>query len=496
MLSIRSVFSSTAVLSFLCSNVALAGPVERMAEVAVHPSNPDIMVLSYVNGGTGLLFTADGGHEFRLLCSAGIANSKPEGPVAITNDGRVLLAEFDTLWQDSGGGCGWSGVPQVSGRWLTDFALHPSDPSRIFSVSANGGVRNGLVRRDAADQWVDVGSRDELGISRLRVTKMGSGLRFYESALRVPDLTADAGSVQPTYLIRVSDDEGQSWREHEVSFENGGAFRLEAVDPTNPDRIVAVVARENKPDNLLLSRDQGRTFEPYLEVSDLGGFTMAPDGRVWIGEPASISSMTASRGLWFAANLDAKPTKVAEFGVECLVYQPKNQSLLACQASSFGKVDTTSWEYTQYSHFASIKDFVSCSDKSMAQVCEQQLCADYCAAMHFARAPLCCAYNTSSCGRVIAMMEGAGPEMCMSAADGGMPVAGKAGSPAAGSSAAAGGAGVKSPQMGPDDDGDGGCGCRALGAQERSPLRLSAIPLLLLVAAIRRRLTRKVPNKG
>lgn len=507
--STRFFLRCTAVLSLLCSNVALAGPVERMAEVAVHPTKPDVMVLSYVNGGTGLLYTTDGGHEFRLLCSSAIASSKPKGPIAVTNDGPLLLGEFDTLWQDDGKGCGWSGVSQVSGKWLTDFAVHPADSSLLFSVSANGGtgVKNGLIRRDAADKWVDVGSRDELGISRVRVVKTGSGMRFYESALKVPEVIADAGAGQPTYWIRVSDDEGQTWREHQVMIEGIGSLRLEAVDPNNPDRIVASIARENKPDDLLLSSDQGAHFEPYLEVSDLGAIALAPDGRVWIGEPSSISNPSASKGLWFAASLDAKPSKVADFGVECLVYQPQSKTLLACQAAAFGKVDTTSWEFTQYSHFNAIKNFVSCSDKEIAKVCEAQMCLDYCGPMHYAQAPLCCAYNTETCGPLVAKMEGTGgPEMCMPAADGGMPAAGASGSEAGkaggaagsgGSTAGSGGskagsggstgnaAGEMSPPTGSDSD---GCGCRALGASTPSPARAYAVCLSLLsLVALRRR---------
>jgi MYXO-CTERM domain-containing protein len=505
MLSPRSLSRFLPALSLLLASVAHAGPVERMADVALHPSNADILVVRYLQGGTGLLYTSDGGKSFRLLCASAISSNKPNGPTAITNDGRVLIGTFDGMWQDNGKGCSWSSVASLQGKWMTDFIIDPTDPARILGVSGNGGegVVNGIVRSDG-DQWADLGSRDAVGITRLRAVKTGSGMRIYQSVLRVDPPVGDAGIGQPKYLIRVSNDQGQTWESHEFATD-GGAFRLEAVDPTNPDRILASVSREGGGmDELLVSKDQGKTFSMYATLSDLGGLTLAPDGRIWIGEPTSISSPTASKGLWFAPNLDSMPTKISDYGVECLGYQPANQTLYGCQAYSFGKIDATSGMFNELFHFKSATEFVTCDGMDMAKVCETQLCLDYCAAGHFAQAKLCCAYNTMSCGPGIAAMEGTGgPEMCGGvAADGGTSNAGtgaNAGASAGSGAAAAAGGGGSPPAAGtpaagttaggkaPPPGGDGGCSCVAVGPQQRDSRPALLALLGLGLALIRRR---------
>jgi hypothetical protein len=494
-------------LVLLIANVAHAGPVERMADLALHPTNPDMMVMRYVNGGTGLVYTSDGGKTFKLLCAAAIDLNKPNGATAITSEGHVLIGTFDGLWEDDGHGCNWKTVDSLKGRWITDLVTDPTNPMRMLGVSGNGGagIRNGLSELKGTEPWADLGTRDELGITRVRAVKNGSSMRLYQSALRVA-MGMDGMTPEAKYLIRVSDDQGQTWKESEVPVMNG-SLRLEAIDPTNPDRVIASVARENMPDDILVSSDQGKTFKTYLTVSDFGGIAFAPDGRVWIGEPASISSAEASRGLWYAANLDAPATKVAEYGVECLAYQPANETLFGCQAYTFGKIDLTTWAFSESFHFRTAKEFVSCEGVDIAQKCQAQMCADYCGPAHFAQAPICCAYTTTSCGPLVAETEGTGSQaMCIgsgsSAGTSGSNMSGSGasagttgGSAAAGSSGSttgsmdsAGKAGSAGTSAGPEGPkkGDDGCSCRVPGSNERDAGGLWSLALFALFFASRR----------
>ncbi|HET6338999.1 MAG TPA: hypothetical protein VFG30_37525 [Polyangiales bacterium] len=495
----------TGTLSLLVASVAHAGPVERMADIAVHPSKPDVMVLRYVNGGTGLLYTTDGGQNFRLLCASAIDTDKPTGPITISGDGRVLMGEFDGLWQDNGEGCEWSKPAPLENRWITDLAADPANEARVLAVSGNGdpGAKNGISRRDESGQWTDVGSRDEINVTRVRATKTSSGVRIYESAIRV-QTTGDGGVPEAKYLIRVSDDEGSTWKENEVAVTNG-SFRLEVIDPTNPDRIVGSISRTSTPDELLVSRDQGATFTSYGELTEVGALVMAPDGRIWAGEPQNVMMASASRGLWFAESLDAPLAKVSDMGVECLAYLPQSDSLVGCQAYSFGKFNSTTWQFTEMFHFRNAKEFVKCGGTDVAAMCEVQMCLDYCGAGHFAQAILCCAYDTPACGPSIAEMEGTGTRsMCtglstdggMSMADGG--AAGSAGA-AAGSGGSGGSGGATAGASGaagsitkpPEGDQDDGCSCRAAGASPQSSRSLLWLALLLIAVPRLGRHTRR-----
>jgi hypothetical protein len=134
------------------------------------------------------------------------------------------------------------------------------------------------------------------------------------------------------------------------------------------------------------------------------------------------------------------PTKVGDYGVQCVHYQAPAGPLFACQAFSFGTVDPASGAFTERTKFSTVKEFVACSGADVSTACKTQLCRDYCGPGHFAQAPLCCAYNDVSCGPLVAVTETTGsPADCPA----GTPGAGTAGSGAgAGGSAAVSGTGA------------------------------------------------------
>jgi hypothetical protein len=213
----------------------------------------------------------------------------------------------------------------------------------------------------------------------------------------------------------------------------------------------------------------------------------------------------SSRGLWLAPNLDTAPSKISEYGVECLGYQPLNDTLYGCQAYSFGKIDPANGTYTELFHFKSAKEFVACAGMEMAKTCEVQLCADYCAAGHFAQAQLCCAYRTDACGPAIAEMEGTGgPQMCGgTSVDAGVPNAGTGASTGASGSVAAGsgapiatagstpaGPTAAGAPAGPPKRDSGGCSFAAAGrddADRTASLWLSLLLVLGIALCSRRR---------
>ena len=497
MLSIRVVLRIAIGFAVLqAATTVQAGPVERMTDVAVHPTNPDVMVVHYEFGGTGLLYTRDRGRSFRLLCANAIDKQRPSGPIALTHDGHLLIGTFDGIWQDDGLGCGWSIVEAAERRWYADFTHDPTNPEITFAVSSNGGgAENGIMRRDEAGKWTQLGKRESALITRVRATKTPAGMRIYETAARLGPMMADGGLGETEYVVRVSDDNGETWREHPLKL-GTGSYRLEAIDPQNPDRLLISLTVAGAAGTVFLSSDQGANFAPYLPVSGLGGLTMAPDGRIWIGEPPSVSAPGASKGLWFAKSLGEAPQKIAEFGVECLAYEATTNTLFACQPYSFGKIDLGNVMFEELVRFATAKEFVSCPGMEMKSVCEEQLCAEYCGPGHFASSPLCCAYTTSSCGRAVAEMEGtAKAGACEGSTAGASDAAGASGAAArAGSAAqdagrgshpaAAGSAGqARAGAGGTGDSREDGCGCH-LARSDRSSGALAGAAFIVVVGCV------------
>ena len=378
------------------TGVAHAGPVEQLIELTFQPGAPDTMTLRYQNGGDGMFYSRDGGSSFALACTSLIDPTLTRGgPITLTGDGKTLMGMFDGMWQDDGTGCSWSKVPQFEGLWITDFATDPTDPSVTYAISSNGGMGklNGIFRRDAGGNWTDVGTKEEMLIGRIIAVTAGGKLRFYESAVKGMN-TNDAGLGEPNYVLRSSDDGGATWEEHVYGSPGGDiSLLLQAVDPTNPDRIVISLHSESVDDQLLVSSDKGATFSEYLTLTDIGGVAFAPDGRIWIGDKGSTTDLNASTGLFAAASLDKPAQKIADYVVQCLAYEPTSSTLYACQHWFLGKVDTSTGEFNSIFKLTEAQGFLSCPGQDMAATCKTQLCSAYCGAGHFAQAPLCTAYD-------------------------------------------------------------------------------------------------------
>jgi MYXO-CTERM domain-containing protein len=494
---------------------ALAGPVEQLAQLVLHPTNPDVMVLRYVNGGHGLLYSADGGVSFKLLCLSSIERDPPIraiGTIALAGDGRVVMGLFDGLLLDEGGGCGFADEPSLADKWITELVVDPSDPQALYvatskTASGGGAEPNGIYRRDADGQFAQYGTLEALLITRMRVVPMGAGQRIYQSAIHGTTSGMVSGMMVddlPNYVIRVSDDGAQTFTEFPYGSGNGSAFRLVGADPINPDRIVAVLDHTQEDDELFLSTDRGETFVPYHSLSQLAAVEILPDGRVFLGEAASSTDPQASVGLWAAASLDEAPVKLADYPTQCLAYQAATDTLFACQRWAFGTVDMSDGAFTERMKFTTIEEFVACDGVDMADTCEMQMCGDYCGLGHFAQAGICEVYTGPFCGPCAAAMETDEPplpecEMVTAGTGGG----GSGGTQDAGMEAGSGAAGEDTPPRageggasgsggsggtaGEDDDDGGGCSCSVPGRAAGARPAAWAAGLLLALAWVTRR---------
>ena len=398
----RLVLLVVLVVSFnaLRVSVAHAGPVEQLQQLLFQPGHPDTRILRYANGGDGLFYSHDGGAGFGLACVSSISSTlQRSGTLALAGDGKTLMGIFSGVWQDDGQGCAWSTVDMFQDQWVTDFAADPTDDAVMYAVTGTSMKLNGVFRRAADGTWTELGSRDLLLINTLDVAAMADGKRrFYEGVLKTSPAVEDGGTPTSQYLVRVSDDEGDNWQEFPFVSSAGGQFRIAAIDPTNPDRIVAVVDHEGQDDSILVSDNKGETFSEYLMPAQYGGIAITPDGQVFIGDSGGMSGASSGSGLFAAASLSDAPKKIADYVVQCLAYEKTSKTLYACQHWLLGTVDPASGAFTTSFKFAEAMDFLSCDNVDMSATCKTQLCGAYCGPGHFAQAPLCAAYDEPECG--------------------------------------------------------------------------------------------------
>lgn len=475
MLSVRQGFwLSTLICTLVTPAIAWAGPTEEFKQLALHPTRPEIMALRYSEGNGGLFMTEDSGMTWKMMCASMIApgyNMQSGASISIASDGTMLTASFDGVWEGKAGGCTWALAPDVK-LPVRDVTRDPRDPSVMYTVTAGGndGTRNAVWRRDSGGSWSPLGEDAPTLLSRIRVVELpDGGLRLYESGQRAmgPQMMPQAPQ-RPEYLIRVSDDLGKTWREHMFESSIEGSLRLEAVDPTQPDRIIAVVENTGTGDVLLLSDDQGQTFREYLTVTEFGGVSFAPDGRVWIADRGDASNLSSPKGLWAAPDLSAAPTaEITDYGVWCVTYQPTTERLYMCQRWYFGTFDAQSKSFAPTFDFTKAKEFISCPGVDGDQVCKAQLCSAYCGPRHYATSELCSRYNEPECGIPAAAQDRVEMDIA-------------SGTPPVGTAAAGAGAMAPAPSAPPASD-----GCSAGGAP--GPDAATALLLAIGLAARYRR---------
>ena len=163
----RCVSCALAIAALLLTSTASAGPVEEIVEVAVHPSDPQRMVLRNEFGGKGLWYTSDGGASWKaVMCPAAVKppalDRAPSslGRMIIANDGSTMVGVFGALLRDDGAGCGWDTDGPFLDQWVTDLVHDPTDPDVLFAItSLGGGADNGVYRRDASGTWETLGTQ-------------------------------------------------------------------------------------------------------------------------------------------------------------------------------------------------------------------------------------------------------------------------------------------------------------------------------------------------
>ena len=408
----RATFYLAPLLALQFSGTAHAGPPEQLVQLAMHPTDAAVMVVRYMNGGGGAFVTADSGKSWRLLCNSLLFDpvSVRGGTLVVTNDGTTIVGTFSGMWHDDGHACGWTGEPTYDGQWISDFTVDPIDSTITYAVTSSGGELNGILRRSAVGVWSDFGSKANLIITDVRVVPYNGGRRVYLGVV-TGEIITDAGKPESVYAIRVSDDDGKTWTEHAFGASDG-TLHVQAVDPTNPNRLVISIERRGDggvapdaaKDNVMVSGDQGKTFANYLTLTEIGGVAFTPNGRVYIGDAGNEIDPSQPRGLWSSPSLDVPATKLAngDYPVQCLGYRKATDTLYACGRTTFGAVDATDGSFTTLLDVHDVGRFVQCPGVDMAATCETQLCGAYCGRGHFAEAPVCCVYNTLTCGPAIA----------------------------------------------------------------------------------------------
>lgn len=524
-----------AVLAAACHMLPFAsiakagGPPETLVHATVQPGDSDHIAMRWENAGEGVLLTTDGGETWQALCLDGVSPADTSvfsiEAMAFDHEGHLQAGHFSGGIAGDGTGCGFATEPVFGMGFMTAYAQHPSDPTRLYAIAQLDNEGSPLTSRTYvrdASGWQEIDASEGLLYGIAVAELPNDGTRLYElfgqDPLFDPD---DPGNNWPSYRIRYSDDGGATWTEQPV-YDVGGSenrLSLEGVDPNDPNRIVlslhrspgAMGQRGGVQDEVLVSSDRGATFQSYATIEQFGGLDIGPDGRVWIGDQGDGFDLeNVPFGLWTAASLDTAPTKVADsHPVTCVRYLPGRDAVFLCARTEAGIASVAGDTFEKVFEFGEVDRLVYCPGSNTIATCQQQFTRFWCQPAHFERAPMCCAYEQSlrpleearDCSRWAY-----GPEQNEpSDAGAATPDAGGAGTGGDGPDAATGGSmpttdgevTTDSGEAGASGSGsagdDGGCGCR-LNGHGRSGTGTLLLAMLGLAAFTRRRLRRQLPK--
>ena len=249
-----------------------------MGALALAPSNPNIVYagtgeaanseLSYY--GRGVLKSTDGGSTWSLLPgNAGVDEFDrrtvaqiavhPSDPdtvyVAVSDNGINGLSGNAGIWKTTDGGTSWTNTTEAAALGYgadvySDVVIDPSSPDTLYAAigTATSSGSNGVYKTtDGGDTWNPAGDfplgTTDVNIGRIRLA-LAPNLpgTLYASIVNDVDSPAEAGDGS-LYKMLKSTDNGDTWNEltgvPNYLLSQGWYDSTLIVSPTNPDEVFA-----------------------------------------------------------------------------------------------------------------------------------------------------------------------------------------------------------------------------------------------------------------
>jgi hypothetical protein len=368
---------------------ASAGPLETLRAVAFRPGDPATFAAVYNEAGGGLLITRDGGQHFGLTCMTAISGETEIGrrlpSVVWTPDGHLLVATFSGVFRDDGMACGFSRIAELGDQYVSELVTDPDQPGILYALTSTGGAALNTVYRslDQGLSWTPLFSPENVYFRRLRIVRLPDGRRrmvFGVAKPRSDQVTLDT-------VLRVSDDEGQTFVEH--TYPDAADMRLLGVDGADPSRVYAQRVSPDGMSRTILMNPALGDPTAWLElgqVQDVGSFVTPPGGGFFL---VDLGMRQLLRG-----DFSSEPYKLSLVDgadVTCFEENPAVGQFYSCASSRLRGADAAgAAAEPALLDFNELDAMVDCPGRpDLAASCLPQLDYGWCGATHFPGAPLC-----------------------------------------------------------------------------------------------------------
>jgi photosystem II stability/assembly factor-like uncharacterized protein len=256
----------------------LVGPAltsGRVADIAIHPSNPDTWYVAAASG--GVWKTTNHGTTFQPIFdqygsySIACVQVAPTNPQTIwvgtgENNNQRSVSYGDGVYKSVDGGKSFVNMGLKTSEHIGNIIIHPTDENTIWVASygpvwSKGGERGVYKSTDGGKTWErTLFVSDDTGISEIAIDPSNPNILYAAAHQRRRHEWTYIGGGPESNLYR-SVDGGKTWTEITSGLPKGEMGRIGiAVSPADPNYVYAIVEARYDKGGFFQSTNKGLTW--------------------------------------------------------------------------------------------------------------------------------------------------------------------------------------------------------------------------------------------
>jgi photosystem II stability/assembly factor-like uncharacterized protein len=248
----------------------------RIADVAIHPSDPSVWYVAVGSGGVWKTINAgttwkpifDGETSYSIGC----VTVDPANPDVVwvgtgENVGGRHVGFGDGVYRSADGGGSWENLGLADSQHISKIVVHPEDPATVYVASQGplwsaGGERGLYKTTDGGSTWSNVLSAGEwTGVTDVVMDPRDPQV-LYAATWQHHRTVAALIDGGPESGIHRSTDAGTTWTRLTGGLPDGNMGKIGlAISPQNPDVLYAAIELDNRTGGVWRSADRGASWD-------------------------------------------------------------------------------------------------------------------------------------------------------------------------------------------------------------------------------------------
>jgi len=276
-----SIISKTNYNALKLRNIGPAFTSGRIADIAIHPNNPNTWYVAVGSGGVWKTHNAgvtwnpifDGESSY----SIGSVTIDPNNPHIIwvgtgENVGGRHVGFGDGIYKSTDGGGSWTNMGLKKSEHISKVVVHPEN-SDVIWVAAQGplwnkGDQRGLYKStDGGETWnKTLGNSEWTGVTDLVLDPRNPDVIYAATWDRHRTVAAYMGGG-PGSGLHKSTDGGETWTELKKGIPGSSLGKIGlAISPQNPDYVYAAIELDRTKGGVFMSTDRGASWKKMSDA--------------------------------------------------------------------------------------------------------------------------------------------------------------------------------------------------------------------------------------